>query len=293
MMAGRLRQLRGIVLWVLWWATAIGAGAAETVTTNGKIVWALLDFPPFQILGGDFRGSGSFDGLRELLVSQMPEYQHEVIGMTFARREEELRQGQALCTPGMFRTPARESLLVFSRPALVHLDNRLVFRAALAERFGRQTEADLATLLAQPDLVGGVISERSFAPNIDELLRRHRGQANLVSRSIRSTQILEMLVGGEIDYTILFPHEVAYLAGQLRIKEPLVVRPIAGVPPYIFTHVACTKGPWGEAVIQRVNEIIGRSRASSRYRAFSERWYQEPDQALIRKYYSQLLAAPD
>jgi uncharacterized protein (TIGR02285 family) len=263
--------------------------AAASQDATDSIVWAALDFPPFQILGGEFRGSGSFDGLRELLVSQMPDYRHEVMGMTFARREEELRQGQLLCTPGMFRTPAREGLLMFSQPALIHLDNRLVFLASGADRFG-SGPIDLAALLARTELVGGVISERSFAPNIDQLLQKLGGQGNLVKRPVRAAQMLEMLVNGEIDYTILFPHEAAYLGRQLGVGESLVVRPIAGTPPYILTHVACTRGAWGERVIRRIDGILEKSRAMPHYRRLSERWYGESDQMLIRQYYPRLLA---
>jgi len=269
----------------------LAVGIASAAEVDDSIVWAAIDFPPFQVLGGEFRGSGSFDGLRDLLVSRLPEYRHEVMGMTFARREEELRQGQRLCTPGMFRTPEREERLVFSRPALIHLDNRLVFLASRADRIGDEAEIDLTRLLERPDLVGGAISGRSFAPNIDPVLKRHEGRPNLVMRPARAAQMLEMLVSGEIDYTILFPHEAAYLARQLRLKESLALRPIAGTPPYIFTHVACTRSPWGEAVIRRVDRLLGELRAAPAYRAYSERWYGEADRQSIRRHYPQLLEA--
>lgn len=277
----------------LAWMTllVVGAASAAAAEAEDNIVWAAIDFPPFQVLGGEFRGSGSFDGLRDLLVSRLPEYRHEVMGMTFARREEELRQGQRLCTPGVFRTPEREERLVFSRPALIHLDNRLVFLASRADRIGDDAEIDLARLLERPDLVGGAISGRSFAPNIDPVLKRHDGQPNLVMRPVRAAQMLEMLVSGEIDYTILFPHEAAYLARHLRLTEPLALRPIAGTPPYIFTHVACTRGPWGEAVIGRVDRLLGELRATPAYRAYSERWYGEADKQSIRRHYPRLLEA--
>jgi uncharacterized protein (TIGR02285 family) len=282
----RLRRCCSVLL-----ALVCGLAAAGAPEPHDGIVWAAIDFPPFQILGGEFRGSGSFDGLRELLVSRLPGYRHEIMAMTFARREEELRQGQLLCTPGMFRTPEREQLLVFSRPALIHLDNRVVFLASRADRFGGG-ELDLAGLLMQPDLVGGVISGRSFAPNIDALLKRYGGQPNLVMRPVRAAQMLEMLASGEIDYTILFPHEAAYLRRQLGLKDALVLRPIAGTPPYIFTHVACSRSAWGESVIARVDRVLEELRATPAYRAYSERWYDQADQLLIRRHYPRLLEAP-
>lgn len=254
------------------------------------VLWAALDFPPFQVREGEFKGSGSFDGLLDLMVSQLADLDHDVVTMTFARREEEIRQGRRLCTPGLFRTPAREKLLEFSLPALIHLDNRLVFRAANKDRFEGSQPADLEALLKQPDLVGGIISERSFAPNIDPLLRQAGGSPNLLARPMKSQQIFELLGRGEIDYTILFPHEATYLARQLPGAAPVRLRPIAGTPPYIFTHVACTKGPWGAAMIERINQVLRQQQRLPHYRALSERWYDEADKALIRKYYPLMLA---
>jgi uncharacterized protein (TIGR02285 family) len=267
-----------------------GALLSASASAREVVPWAALDFPPFQIRDGEYRGSGSFDGLLDLLVRQLPEYEHDVITMTFARREEEIRQGQRLCTPGLFRTAEREKLLVFSLPALIHLDNRLVFLASRADRFPGGHEVDLESMLRRQDLIGGIINQRSFAPNIDPLLRQYANAPNVLVRSLKSSQMFELLGSGEIDYTILFPHEAAYLSRQLHSRQEIALRPIAGTPPYIFTHVACTKGPWGEDMIARINRVLRAHRETPEYRALSERWYNEPDKALIRRYYPQLLA---
>jgi uncharacterized protein (TIGR02285 family) len=266
---------------------------AHSAQAAEPLVWAVLDFPPFQILDGESRGTGSFDGLLGLLTTEMPDYRHEVVGMTFARREEEIRQGSQLCTPGMFRTPAREKLLLFSRPALLHLDNRLVVRRETLARLPAPRPVLLDQVLADQSLLGGIIADRSFAPNIDETLRRHAGAPNLLVRTMKSAQLFEMLSRGDIDYTILFPHEVAYLARAAGHRDDIVVLPIAGTPPHIMTHVACTKGPWGAATIAAVDAVIGSHLGAPAYRALSERWYDEPDKALIRRYYNRALSAPD
>ena len=277
--------------WLLMTVVSLSTLLLSTpVFSRETILWSALDFPPFQIRDGEYQGSGSFDGLMDLLVEQLPEYDHEVETMTFARREEEIRHGQLLCTPGIFRTAAREKLLAFSLPSLIHLDNRLVFLATRSDLFPKGDTVDLEALLKRSDLVGGIISERSFAPNIDLLLQKYAKAPNLLMRPLKSFQMFELLIHGEIDYTIMFPHEVAYLSQLLHPTQEIVVRPIAGTPPYIFTHVACTRGPWGEAAINRINRILLDQRETPNYRSLSERWYNEPDKALIREYYTQLSA---
>lgn len=262
---------------------------SNSLFARDTVQWGALDFPPFQVRDGEYQGSGSFDGLLQFLIEQMPEYDHKVLTMTFARREEQIRQGQPLCTPGLFRTPEREKYLTFSLPALIHLDNRLVYLSSKASRLEGTGPVRFEDILKRADLVGGFFSQRSFAPNIDPLIKQYENNKNVVLRPLRSSQMFEMLINGEIDYTILFPHEAAYLARKFSGSPDIVVRRIAGTPPYIFTHVACTKGPLGDAVIGRIDDIVRAKRQTPAYRALSERWYGDSDKVLIRRYYPNLL----
>jgi uncharacterized protein (TIGR02285 family) len=276
------------------WATLLAAPGAGVEAGKGsprdRVVWAILDFPPFQILNGEYRGSGSFDGLNDLLIREIGGVDHERIPMSFSRREEEMRRGTLMCTAGMFRTPAREGYIVFSAPALIHLDNRLVYLASHAGHFPAGAVIDLEGLLKKrTDLIGGASGGRSFAPNIDAILRRQAGQANFTTRASSSTQLVEQLLNGQIDYTIMFPHEAAFIERQLGHPGILATRPILGTPPYIVTYVACTRGAWGEQIVARVNAVLRARSGTREYRRLSERWYADADKETIRGYYPQLL----
>lgn len=277
---------------VVFWGGVGSAGVfAQPELPLEKIVWASLDFPPFQIVDGPHRGSGSFDGLRDLLVREMGDAGHDVVTMSFARREDELRGGKLLCSPGMFRTPVRERYLVYSKPALIHLDNRLVFLAKNSARFPPGAEVDLEQVFKDRRLIGGIIIGRSFAPNIDASIRHHGDSRNFQMRALKPSHMIELLLKGDIDYTIMFPHEAAFLERQAGHDGLLTTRSIAGTPPYILTHVACTKSEWGNRVVTRVNRILHDQRNRPEYRQFSERWYSAADQLLIRRYYPRLIEA--
>ena len=285
-----LRRLWAIIAVFLGGSVAVVAHA-QPEPAVGRILWASLDFPPFQIVDGPNRGSGSFDGLRDLLVREIPDAEHELITMTFARREDDLREGRLLCSPGMFRTPVRERYLIFSKPALIHLDNRLVFLVKNESRFPSGSEVDLERVFKDRRLVGGVIAGRSFAPNIDALIRRYAGSHSLQLRALKPSQVLGLLLEGKIDYTIMFPHEATFLERQAGSSGMVANRPIAGTPPYILTHVACTRSDWGERIINRVNRVLHEQRDRPEYRQLSERWYSPADQLLIRRYYPRLIEA--
>lgn len=284
----RLGQ-RKCLLWQLAMLLVLALAQASTAHAGERIVWGVIDFPPFQIVGGPNRDTGSFDGLLEELTRRMPEYRHDILPMSFARREQEFIEGSQLCTPGVFRTPEREKQLTFSRPSLIHLDNRLVFLSSKAKVLGGDEPVDLEALFKNQRLLAGVFSSRSFAPNIDDAIKRHSGQQNLIVRAIKTPQMFELLLRGEIDYTIMFPHEAAYIARLYGMENAITVRKIKGTPPYCFTYTACAKGAWGESIVAKVDMILEQIQSDSKYQAYSERWYVNRDKATIRAYFQKML----
>ena len=253
------------------------------------LVWGVFDFPPFQILEGPHQGSGSFDGELQFLIEKMPEFEHKVVPMSFARRREEFLAGTNLCTPGIFRAPAQALKLAISVPALTHLDNRVIFLKEKAPLFGDDNPINLEVLFKRSDLLGAAVPGRSYAPNIDEAVQHARGRPNLMIRALETTQLFQMLLNGDVDYLFLFSHEAAFLARTFGADGRVLNRPIAGTPRSIFTHVACTGNAWGRAVIQKVNAILLTARAEPDYRKYSERWYVSEDQEKIRSYYPNML----
>lgn len=274
-------------------AAALAVTAALSATSAAAaepLVWAVLDFPPFQILDGSRQGTGSFDGLLGQLTDHLRDYDHHVVPMSFARRDEEMRSGKHFCTPGIFRTQARiRQGWVFSLPALIHLDNRVVMLADTAERLGITGAIDLETLLARQDVVGGLVAGRSYAPNIDAAIERRHGAANLMVRAIRAEQFFQMLLARQVDYLILFPHEAAFFAQRFDAADWVVDRPILGTPPYIFTHVACVGEGWATGMVARIDATLRAIRPDPGYRALSESWYRPEDRALVAHYFPEML----
>lgn len=258
-------------------------------TAHDELTWGVLDFPPFQILDEDHKGSGSFDGELATLIARMDGVDHRIVPMSFARRKEEFISGTSFCTPGIFKSNAAAMGLAISIPALVHLDNRVIFLKDKAALFGKGKSIDLEELFLRTDLVGAVIPGRSYAPNIDAVIAHAHDHPQLMKRPLSTAQLFQMLLSGDIDYLLLFPHEAAYLAERFKAGGRIANLPIRGTPPYIFTHVACTGNDWGRAMIARIDSIIRAERGKPEYRSYSERWYPAVDQERIRSYYPKLL----
>lgn len=275
----------------LFWGLLFAAVAALPSWAAEKeiLTWAVLEFPPFQILEGPHKGSGSFDGELQTLIAKLPEFDHRIVPMSFARRREEFLAGTNICTPGIFRAPATALKLAISMPMLTHLDNRIVFLKEKVLRLGGPEPMEIDDLFKDSSLVGAMVAGRSYAPNIDAAIQRFRGSPNLVVRSLEAGQMFRMLLDGDIDYLLLFSHEAAFLADKFGAVGRVLNRPIAGTPPYLFTHVACTGNAWGQDVIAKVDAVMAAERLQPAYRKVSERWYPPEDQEKIRRYYPNML----
>lgn len=267
---------------------ALAAWLPSQSVAKEALTWAVLHFPPFQILEGPHQGTGSFDGELQVLIEKLPEFDHRVVPMSFARRKEEFSAGTNICTPGIFRAPALALNLAVSLPMLTHLDNRVIYLKEKEPLFGGEP-VDLDRLFDRSDVIGAVVPGRSYAPNIDQAIARHRGSANLLVRAIETSQLFQMLLDGDIHYLLLFSHEAAFLAERFGATGRIGHRAIAGTPPYLFTHVACTGNAWGKAVVAKLNKAMRDERSQPAYRALSERWYPPEDQERVRRFYPEML----
>lgn len=264
-------------------ATAAGADAKDNIT------WAVTHFPPFQIRTGAHQGTGSFDGLLQTMTTRLSGFDHEIALMSVTRRDEELRDGRNICTPSIFKNPAREKVWEFSKPALLHLDNRLVFLSENATKFGAGV-IDIEALFQRKDLTGGILAGRSYALAVDPVIAKYKDSPNLVIRSMPIEQFFEMLINKNVDYLILFSHETQFLADKFNQPDSKFAnRRIAGIQPYIYTHVACSKNAWGKGVIKQVDAQLESVLPTPEYRKFSERWYSPDDQTRVRRFYPQML----
>lgn len=55
------------------------------------------------------------------MTGKLTGFEHEISTMTVTRRDEELREGKNICTPSIFKNPAREKIWGFLKPALLQV----------------------------------------------------------------------------------------------------------------------------------------------------------------------------
>ncbi len=226
-----------------------------------RLIWLVRDLPPFTVFDGAEKGRGVIDQMLPLLIEQMPEYDHSIVRVNRARGIQMLQAGHFVCDPTLIWTAERARFVRYSMPALgalssglvVHKQNELKLTA-----FSSGADIDLKGVLTQTSLKLGIVAERSYGTQIDEMLRglpdsafnRHYGNDATAS-------LLQMQQLGRLQLVLGYWPEMRYLIQQ-HGGSPADYRfhPIQGVNRYQFLHVGCADTQLGRAAIAHIDQLL-------------------------------------
>ena len=268
-MAFRLFPLA--ILICLTHVLAVPAWAKDSIT------WMKTVMPPYLIQDGPFKDQGYGDVITRILQSHLAEYEHAEITTNITRHFYKFKQGDKVCSVGLFRSPERETFMYFSIPSFLTLPAVIIIRKESLPRFGGKTSVRLADVLNDKDMMIGLNKDRSFGIDTDAILNKYRGRGNTleIAGQELSLNLFKMLMKGRLDGILGLPEEELYQAEQMGIREQLITLTIeenqTGYDGWL-SSVGCSKAPWGKEVIDKINAILIKQRPTERYRAAYERW---------------------
>jgi len=234
-----------------------------------RLLWLVRDLPPFTVFEGTEKGQGVIDQMLPLLIEQMPEYDHSIIRVNRARGIQMLQDPASFtCDPTLLWTAERAKFVHFSQPTLGVLSSGVVVRKtgqALLAPFLDGKQVDLKGLLDNTRLKLGIVAERSYSNQVDEILRqlpdsafsRHYGND-------ATANLLQMQQLGRLQLVLGYWPEVRYLIQQLGgSPTDYQFHPIQGVNRYQFLHVGCSDTPLGRAAISHIDQLLPALRLST------------------------------
>ncbi|MGX1017961.1 uncharacterized protein (TIGR02285 family) [Pseudomonas sp. Y3 TE3536] len=236
--------------------------AVPHAAAKERLLWLVRDLPPFTIFEGTEKGQGVIDRLLPLLIEQMPEYDHSIVRVNRARGIQMLQDPNTFtCDPTLLWTPERAEYVRFSIPSLGVLSGGLVVRKAgeaLLAPFLTDNEVDLPGLMSHTPLKLGIVAERSYGTQIDEILRqlpdsalsRHYGNDATANQ-------LQMQQLGRLHMVMGYWPEVRYLiqqqGGSLGDYQ---FHPVRGVNRYQFLHVGCSDSALGREAVAHIDQLL-------------------------------------
>ncbi|QXH57735.1 TIGR02285 family protein [Pseudomonas maumuensis] len=251
-------RIRHLPLLLCLLLTALAAQSAEA---RERLLWLVRDLPPFTIFEGPAKGQGVIDQLLPMLIAQMPEYDHQIVRVNRARGLQMLQEASFTCDPTLLWTPERARYVHFSQPSLGVLSSGLVVRKhdqALLEPYLDGQQVDLQRLLAQTQLKLGIVAERSYSVQVDDVLKqlpdsafsRHYGNDATAS-------LLQMQQLGRLQLVLGYWPEVRYLIQQQNGSlDDYRFYPIRGVNRYQFLHVGCSDTALGREAIAHIDQLL-------------------------------------
>ncbi|GAB1615826.1 TIGR02285 family protein [Pseudomonas sp. NGC7] len=236
--------------------------AVPHAAAKERLLWLVRDLPPFTIFEGTEKGQGVIDRLLPLLIEQMPEYDHSIVRVNRARGIQMLQDPNTFtCDPTLLWTPERAEYVHFSIPSLGVLSGGLVVRKAgeaLLAPFLTDNEVDLPGLMSHTPLKLGIVAERSYGTQIDEILRQLPGSA--LSRHYgndATANQLQMQKLGRLHMVMGYWPEVRYLiqqqGGSLGDYQ---FHPVRGVNRYQFLHVGCSDSALGREAVAHIDQLL-------------------------------------
>lgn len=165
---------------------------------------------------------------------------------------EELKHQSNYCVLNKVKNPERESFLHFAKlPTSIYPPIQLI-----STRQIQPNSIDLAALLkSNPELKVGVVTGRSYGPDIDPLIDLYPGQFFLQNGDDAAERLTLMLTKGRIDAVIEF---AAIVQASLKHQNPPAVLYMHQLlhQPLIRGFIACNRSEQGAAIISKVDETM-------------------------------------
>ena len=256
---------------------------SKILTAKDLVYWRVIDWPPFYILEGEYKGKGLYDEIITLLSKGMPEYTHIRKKMKNDRVRFEIKNGANVCHPSVFSTEVGTLSVVNS----ILLPHRLIIKKNNRILPTLTEPSSLDKLLANNNVSGGVTTNR-YTIKLNKVINKHAHRDHLYNTSDYNV-LIKMLLHDRIDYIIEYAPIVSYTTKLKRISNSTTSLGILENQdtPFVLVHVVCPKTDWGRMMIDKINKILITESKQANFLDSRLRWYDSSSKHLLKKYYKE------
>lgn len=244
------------------------------------VTWMQTDLPPQFIFDGELAGQGWSEQQTRDLFPLLPGFEHRTQQASLSRIWYEMAHRDGVCFNGGARNPERLAFAIYSRRAILVPAYRVLVRAESLERFrpflAPDGSIDLERLGASASLAGGYTAGREHFPAINRFIADGKRQTRLET-AVSASQLFNLLHGKRLDFIIASPVEAPYYKARFHLPDEFVSLAVKDGVPSIRGSVACSRGPLGRAVIEKVDALLSNDRAWAAYLEPLRRWLEPAD----------------
>lgn len=249
---------------------------------DSTIRWMLTGVPPKFMVDGPFRGQGYGEQQVALLSKRLPQFKHKLELVTPARLWHEMQAGQGVCSIDIADLPEREKWAVFSRRVTSIPTYRLIMLKERMPEFAEFRDAegliDLDQLGASERLIGVSVAGRHYMPEINAFIDNPARKMRIDLMSA-STKIFEMVAGRRGDFSFATVTEMNYFNAVNaaappggKVWQPLAMLGVKGAVSHVHGHIACSRDPLGQRMMQAIDGLLDDDRVWNEFHAPEQRW---------------------
>jgi uncharacterized protein (TIGR02285 family) len=264
-----------------------------SLLARDSVTWMEAVMPPFFNQEGTHKDQGYGDEISRILQENLPDYDHTTVVTNITRHFYKFKQGEKVCSVGLYKTPEREAFTYFSVPSFLTLPPVIIIRKDRFAVFNNRSSISLEETLNNKVLMIGMAKDRSYGTTLDSILKKHHDQENVVEFTGQELtgNLFKMLMINRLDGLIGLPEEFLYQAEQMGIRDQLMTLTITENQNNYhgwMSSVGCSKNEWGKKIISNINTILLKQRPTDRYRSAYERWLDPNSIENYRKVYQEV-----
>ena len=263
-----------VALFLTLLAVAVTPSASDESVRVDGITWLSGDPPPSD-KGSKADSKQLVPSIVAFMQAQWPEVRHTIVHADALRAWQLIASGEHVCQPSSVCTPERERLAYFTNSLLGPPQQLIVRRDKLAALPRNAAgEVDLARLLADERLRGGIVDGRSYGSFIDTLLAQRPANKAITLYAVSDfgSKIMALLGMDRADYAIGYDVALSQDRESNPLLTQLLSQAIAGASEPVLAGVACPRTAWGLAAIQGIDKVLGTLAGAAMLRQVAARW---------------------
>jgi len=220
-----------------------------------SITWLSFDRPPWFMTNG----LGYGDKMQARFVALLPQHKHESVLVNLARMQTEMEQRRNFCISALADLPTFSRHMHMSKTLYVLPQPKIFMREETHVKMGQPASLSIKKLARNTGYHMGLIRGATYLPIRLEDFEKHQ-HVTVVSSSSPITSVIQMVDLGRIDWAADYPHIVQWgaVSGEIRIEHAFTMVDIEEFEyaEIMRSGIACTKNAWGQAIIERLDELV-------------------------------------
>ncbi|GAB2874518.1 hypothetical protein GCM10027277_49690 [Pseudoduganella ginsengisoli] len=155
------------------------------------------------------------------------------------------------CSLSWYRLPEREAIAQFSIPVYTDPPHTILVAPGSAAKV--QAHTSLASLMADPELILGVVDGVSYGVELDERIAKAGNQT--MRRTVTTTSMMQMLAANRFHYMFADRNDWGHMRAHFKELASVIQYDVPDLPQGLKRYILCSRS-MPASTMERLNQAI-------------------------------------